>query len=70
MMYRDYLWSNFGLIGGTRDLSAIRTYEKVLKGYNKATMAENCEALLKSDKIGITDEQIKTIRDTLLVKAN
>ena len=70
MMYRDYLWSNFGLIGGTRDLSAIRTYEKVLKGYGKATMAENCEALLKSDKIGISDEQIKTIRDTLLVKAN
>ena len=38
--------------------------EKLLHGLR------NCEALLKSDKIGITDEQIKTIRDTLLVKAN
>lgn len=68
-MYRDYLWSNFGLINGTRDLGAIRNYERKLKSFGKATMAENCEALLKSDKIGITDEQIRTIRELLLEKA-
>ena len=68
-MYRDYLWSNFGLINGTRDLNAIRIYEKKLKTFGKDTMAENCEALLKSSKIGITDEQIASIRNTLLVKA-
>ncbi len=68
-MYRDYLWSNFGLINGSRNLDAIKTYERVLKGYGKETMAENCVALLKSDKVGISDEQIKIIRDTLLEKA-
>ena len=68
-MYKDYLWSNFGLINGTRNLDAIKTYERVLKGYGKATMAENCEALLTSSKVGITKEQIQIIRDTLLEKA-
>lgn len=68
-MYKDYLWSNFGLINGTRNLDAIKTYERVLKGYGKDTMAENCEALLTSSKVGITKEQIQIIRDTLLEKA-
>ena len=67
-MYKDYLWSNFGLINGQRGIEAIKSYEKALKAYNKPTMAENCEALLKSDKVGITDEQIKTIRELLLEK--
>ena len=69
-MYKDYLWSNFGLINGSRNLDAIKTYEGVLKKYGKATMAENCEAFLKGDKIGLTDQQIKSIRDTLLEKAD
>ena len=68
VMYRDYLWSNFGLINGTRDLNAIKTYEKKLLTYGKSTMAENCEAFLTSSTIGISKEQIKTIRDLLLVK--
>jgi len=68
-MYRDYLFSNFGLIGGSRSLDAIKTYERVLKEYGKETMAENAEALLTSSKIGLTKDQIKSIRDTLLVKA-
>lgn len=68
-MYKDYLWSNFGLIGGSRDMNAIKTYERVLLSYGKPTMAENAEALLTSSKIGITKEQIQSIRNTLLVKA-
>lgn len=67
-MYRDYLWSNFGYIKGTRDLGAIRHYEKKLKSFGKATMAENCEAFLKSKQVGITQEQINTIREFLLEK--
>lgn len=69
-MYRDYLWSNFGLINGTRDLNAIKTYERKLLSYGKDTMAENCEAFLTSSTIGLTKQEIQTIRDTLLVKAN
>ena len=64
-MYKDYLWSNFGNIGGSRNLDAIKTYEGVLKGYGKETMAENAEALLM-DKCGITRAQIDSIRSILL----
>ena len=68
-MYKDYLWSNFGLINGSRTIDAIKTYERVLKGYGKATMAENCEALLTSEKVGLTKEQVTAIRELLLEKA-
>lgn len=67
-IYKDYLWSNFGLIGGSRDINAIKLYEKKLLSFGKETMAENCEAFLKSDVIGLSDEQINTIRELLLEK--
>lgn len=47
-LYRDYLLSNFGYIGGTRDMNAITGYINKVKQYSGKTLSEQIENFLVS----------------------
>lgn len=60
-IYHDFLFSNFGNIGSSRDISVIKDrYERHLKDYNKKTHASACAQYLMD--LGITEEEIISIR--------
>lgn len=66
-MYRDYLFSNFGLIGSSRDVSAVKkTYQEDLKAMNGKSLSDDAEKYLLS--IGNTKDEISAIRSLFLVK--
>ena len=65
-LYKDYLFSNFGNIGSSRDESAIIKYQNTLKGYKKKTLAECAEAYLLD--IGLTSSEVASIRETMIEK--
>lgn len=66
-MYRDYLFSNFGLIGSFREISAVKkTYQEDLKAMNGRSYSEDAEKYLLS--IGNTKDEISAIRSLFLVK--
>ena len=66
-LVRDYLFSNFGNIGGSRDPYAIlNIYEPVLNSFNKPTLAENAESYLLS--IGVPQAQIDAVRNIMIEK--
>lgn len=65
-LYKDYLFSNFGAIGSSRDESAIIKYQNTLKSYKKKTLAECAEAYLTD--IGLTAAEVASIRETMIEK--
>lgn len=58
-LYRDYMWSNFGLIYGTRDGSAITSYIDRMQSYGGDSLSEQIRNYLIS--IDLTEEQLDTI---------
>ena len=65
-LYKDYLFSNFGNISGSRDETAPVLYQNTLKKYGKKTLAECCEAYLID--IGLTAQEVQNIRDIMIEK--
>ena len=63
-LYRDYLFSNFGKIGGPRGFSAIDGHFAYLRSFVGNTLEEKARSYFLS--IGITEEQINTIREIML----
>ena len=66
-LYRDYRFSNFGFIGGERDGHNITHYIELLDGFEGEKLKDRIESYLLS--IGVTAEDIKTIR-TLMIEKN
>ena len=67
-LYRDYLFSNFGDIGGSRDvLSTTFNYITTLQNTKGDNMSEKIENYLLS--IGVTKAEIESIRTILSEKA-
>ena len=66
-LYRDYLYSNFGKIGGSRSLSNIQNnYIKTIKSYDGATLSEKIENCL-IQLVGVPKSQIDAIKNIMLV---
>ncbi len=59
-IYRDYLFSNFGTIGGERDSSAINNYIKSISKMGKDSMSDNAYAYLNT-VIGVPAENLDSI---------
>lgn len=58
---RDYLYSNFGNIGGSRSISTIRSkYAKVVKNYDGATLQEKTYRYL-NEVVGVPTEQLDAV---------
>lgn len=63
-LYRDYLFSNFGNIGGARGLSGIQnSYVATIKKYSGATLQEKIENCLIA--LGVSQADIAAVRDIL-----
>lgn len=62
-LYRDYLFSNFAYIEGTRDLSGILKagtgYVSTIKGFEGKTLSEKTANALKA--VGVTQEELDEI---------
>ncbi|MDE7464327.1 MAG: tyrosine-protein phosphatase [Clostridiales bacterium] len=64
-LYRDYLFSNFGKIGGKRTLTNITdAYVKTLKAYRGGTFAEKIRNYLV-DEIGVAASDIDTLSEMM-----
>ena len=61
---RDYLFSNFGLINGTRNLDNPKIYNKYLMGLEGATLKEKTYNYFLD--IGMTSSELDNIRNILL----
>lgn len=59
-LYRDYLFSNFGRINGTRTLSNNKAYMDTIKSYDGATLSEKIENCLLD--LGVMQSEIDAIR--------
>lgn len=59
-LYRDYLFSMFGNIGGTRSASTITGYINNLQSYSGSTLSEKIESYLMQK--GVTASQIANIK--------
>lgn len=58
---RDYLYSNFGSIGGSRSVSSIRSrYPKLIKNYDGKTLQEKTYRFL-NEYIGVPTEQLDAV---------
>lgn len=58
---RDYLFSNFGKIGGTRSVSTIRSkYPKFIKNYDGETLQEKTYRFL-NEYVGVPTEQLDAV---------
>ncbi len=70
-LVRDYVFSNFGNIEGTRNGSTIRNRVKILKkDYDGSSdIAIGAENFLKND-VGISKEKLNVIRDIMLGRTN
>lgn len=66
-LYRDYLFSNFGDIGGSRDVIGITfNYVATLQGTKGSNMSEKIENYLLG--IGVTQEELDSIKTILSEK--
>ncbi len=63
---RDYMFSNYGLIWGSRDPGAIDGYVKFLSRYGGETLSERIRSYLLD--IGVTAEQIDSVVSIMLDK--
>jgi len=64
-LQRDYLLSNFGQIGGSRNIARIKSdYIDYINGFDGATLAEKAENFLLD--LGVKPEQIATVREVML----
>ena len=62
---RDYLLSNFGKIGGSRNIARIENdYIKYINGFDGATLADKTENYLLG--LGVTQQQIDAVRSIML----
>lgn len=58
---RDYLYSNFGSIGGSRSISTIRSkYPKFIKNYDGETLQEKTYRFL-NEYVGVPEEQLDAV---------
>lgn len=58
---RDYLYSNFGNIGGSRSVSSIRSkYPKFIKNFDGKTLHEKTYRFL-NEYVGVPSEQLDTV---------
>lgn len=62
-LYRDYLYSNFGNIGGSRDTSAIASYISIVRGDRTDKLSDCIYDYLLS--IGVKKEQIESVKRIL-----
>lgn len=62
-IYRDYLFSNFGNIGGSRSTSAIDNYISTFNTYNGSTLKEQVISFLNS--IGVENSKINSFLDIM-----
>lgn len=63
-LYRDYLFSNFGKIGGARSLSGIKnSYIATIKGYPGETLSEKIYNCLED--LGVPAEHLDSVIDIL-----
>lgn len=58
-LYRDYLFSNFGDIGGSRSFSIIETYLNAINNEEGDTLAKRTQNYLLG--IGVSEDDIKTV---------
>jgi len=65
-IYRDYLYSNFGNIGSSRELSNINSYYTYLSSFEGTTQQEKTFNYMI--EIGLSREEVQTIIDILVVK--
>lgn len=63
-LYRDYLFSNFGKISGSRDCSAIDKYINVLQNAGGESLSKQAENYLLS--IGVSINELNRIKGLLL----
>ena len=64
---RDYLYSNFGNIGGSRSVSTIRSkYPKFIKDYDGETLQEKTYRFL-NEYVGVPAEQLDAVIDMNLI---
>lgn len=64
-LFRDYLFSNFGNIGGGRGLSRISDYVNEIDACEGDSLAEKTENFL-TDTIGVKQEHIDSIKEILI----
>jgi len=65
-LYRDYLFSNFARIGGSRNADGIQSaYVELIKNYTGNTLSEKIENVLKNI-VGVSSQEINSIRNILL----
>lgn len=62
-LYRDYLFSNFGKIGGARSVNNIRSYVDTAKSYEGDTLCEKIENCLLD--IGVPESDIDALREIM-----
>ena len=61
---RDYLFSNFGNIGGSRSITNFRNVMSALSSYQGSDLAAKTESYLKS--IGVWQSEIDAFRNIML----
>ena len=66
-LFRDYLFSNFGNIGGSRGLSRISDYVDSIDACKGETLEDKVETYLM-ETIGVPQEHIDSIRKILIEK--
>ena len=59
-LYRDYLFSNYGNIGGSRSSGTITTYIETVKAYGGSSLSESCYLYLR-DAAGVLESEINSI---------
>ena len=64
-LFRDYLFSNFGNIGGGRGLSRISDYVNEIDACEGETLSEKVETFL-TDTVGVKQEHIDSIKEILI----
>ena len=63
-LYTDYLFSNFGLINGTREIKGIeKSYVATVKSYQGTTLSEKIQNCLID--LGIKENHIKSIKEIM-----
>lgn len=67
VLYRDYLFSNFANIGGTRSPNTITKYLNLVKSCSGSTLAEKTYNYLKT-QVGVPTSELDAIRSILLEK--
>jgi len=66
---RDYLFSNFGNIGGDRDIGNIMSFELFLSLYEGKTLQQKAETYLTTS-VGVTKAEIEAFRSIIILRDN